>query len=182
MLYCPLMSIIVLGEPVVKNWYLIQLKPHSHRLAERNLTRQGFKTFMPMQEVMVRKAFRFENDLRPLFPGYMFVSVHSDFVPWYKINSTKGVSRLLSFNGRPKALPLSLISGLKLRCDTSGKILPHKWLLKGDQVELSKGPFAHFVATVETIDVKQRIWVLMEFMGQETRIRVLPENLNLVSP
>ena len=136
---------------------------------------------MPMQEVMVRKASRLDHNLRPLFPGYMFVKVHSELGPWRKINNTKGVSRLLSFNGQPKSLPLSLISGLKLRCDASGKMLPPKNLVKGDQVELLKGPFAHFVAIVETIDVEQRIWVLMEFMGQETRIRVSPEYLNLLS-
>lgn len=93
-----------------------------------------------MQEVMVHKASRFDNGLRVFFPGYMFVGVHSELEPWRKINSTKSVLRLLSFNGKPKALPASLISGLKLRCDTSGKMLRPKWLLKGDQVELLKGP------------------------------------------
>ncbi len=62
---------------LMNHWYLIQFKPNSHRLAERNLLRQGFETFLPMQEVTRRKASRFVNDLRPLFPGYMFVSVNS---------------------------------------------------------------------------------------------------------
>ena len=165
----------------MKNWYLVQLKSNSHRLAEQNLNRQGFETFLPMQEVISRKASRFVNNLRPLFPGYMFVSVNIDLAPWQKINSTRGVSRLLSFNGQLKPLPLPLILGLKSRCDSSGNVLSPKRLHRGDQVELLKGPFAHFVATVETIDIKQRIWVLMELMGQETRIQVPPNNLHLVS-
>ena len=174
-------AIKLLDGRILKNWYLIQLKPNSHRLAERNLNRQGFETFFPMQEVMNRKASRFVNDFRPLFPGYMFVSVKTELTPWREINSTKGVSRLLSFNGQLKPLPLPLISGLKLRCDPSGKMLPPKRLHRGDQVEILKGPFANFIATVEIIDTEQRIWVLMEFMGQETRIQVRPRSLHLIS-
>ena len=61
----------------MNDWYLIQLKPNSHRLAERNLNRQGFETFLPMQKITRRKASRFVSDLKPLFPGYMFVSVNA---------------------------------------------------------------------------------------------------------
>ena len=41
------------------------------------------------------------------------------------------------------------------------------------------GPFANFIATVDTIDSEQRIWVLMDFMGQKTRMRVSADQLQL---
>lgn len=162
-----------------KIWFLLQFKPNSHRLAERNLIRQGFKIFLPMQEVTRRKSTRFVNDLRPLFPGYMFVAFEPKSAPWRKINGTIGVSKLVSFDGQPKPVPLDLVSGLMQRCDTAGKLLPAKQLTAGDQVELLTGPFANFIATVETIDIKQRIWVLMECMGQRTRMRVKADQLQL---
>ena len=83
----------------VKLWHLIQFKPNAHRLAQRNLKRQDFEVFLPMQEITRRKASRFVSDLRPLFPGYMFVGVDSRAAPWRTINSTIGVSRLVSFDG-----------------------------------------------------------------------------------
>ena len=161
-------------------WYVIQLKPNSHRLAERNLRRQEFETFLPMQKITRRKASRFISDLKPLFPGYMFVSVNSELAPWRRINSTIGVSRLVSFEGKPRPLPLQLISGLMLRCDATGTLLPPKSLNAGDSVEMLSGPFANFVATVDTIDPEQRIWVLMDFMGQKTRMQVTADQLQLV--
>jgi transcriptional antiterminator RfaH len=161
------------------HWYLIQFKPNSYRLAERNLHQQGFETFLPMQETTRRKASRFVSDLKPLFAGYMFVSVNSDPSPWRTINSTIGVSRLVSFDGKPKPLPLQLVSGLMLRCDASGTLLSPKSLNEGDSVEMLTGPFASFIATVDTIDPKQRIWVLMDFMGQKTRIHVTADQLQL---
>jgi transcriptional antiterminator RfaH len=160
-------------------WYLIQFKPNSHRVAERNLHRQGFQTFLPMQKITRRKASRFVSDQKPLFPGYMFVKVNSELAPWRSINSTFGVSKLVSFEGKPKPLPLQLISGLMLRCDASGTLLPPKSLNEGDSVEMLTGPFATFVATVDTIDPEQRIWVLMDFMGQKTRMRVTADQLQL---
>lgn len=163
----------------MNHWYLIQFKPNSHRLAERNLHRQGFETFLPMQQITRRKASRFVSDLKPLFPGYMFVSVNTQMAPWRTINSTLGVSRLVSFEGKPKPLPLQLVSGLMLRCDASGALLPPKSLSEGDSVEMLTGPFASFIATVDTIDPEQRIWVLMDFMGQKTRMQVTADQLQL---
>ena len=163
----------------MNQWHLIQFKPNSHRLAERNLLRQGFETFLPMQKITRRKVSRFVSDLKPLFPGYMFVSVNSDLAPWRTINNTIGVSKIVSFEGKPKPLPLKLISGLMLRCDASSTLLPPKSLTEGDSVELLTGPFANFIATVDTTDPEQRIWVLMDFMGQKTRMLVTADQLQL---
>ena len=107
------------------------------------------------------------------------MSVNSELAPWRSINSTIGVSKLVSFEGKPKPLPLQLISGLMLRCDASGTLLPPKSLSEGDNVEMLTGPFANFIATVDTIGPEQRIWVLMDFMGQKTRIRVSADQLQL---
>lgn len=163
----------------MKPWYLIQFKPNSHRLAVQNLQRQGFETFLPMQEVARRKASRFVVDLRPLFPGYMFVSANAQAAPWHKIKCTLGVSRLVSFDGTLKPLSSSLISHLMLRCDKEGKLLPPKTLKPGDNVELLAGPFARFVATVERIDAQQRVWLLMDLMGQTTKMHVAPDQVQL---
>ena len=161
----------------MNHWYLIQFKPNSHRMAERNLQRQEFETFLPMQKITHRKASRFVSDLKPFFPGYMFVSVNSKQTPWRTINSTMGVSRLVSFDGKPKPLPPQLISGLMLRCDAANTMLPLNCFNEGDRVEMLTGPFANFITTVDTIDPNQRIWVLMEFMGQKTRVQTTADQL-----
>jgi transcriptional antiterminator RfaH len=41
------------------------------------------------------------------------------------------------------------------------------------------GPFANFIATVDTIGPEQRIWVLIDFMGQKTRMQVSADQLQL---
>lgn len=154
----------------LKKWFILQFKPNSHRVAERNLHRQGFETFLPMREVTGRKTNHFKSDLSPLFPGYMFVAADPETGPWRKINSSYGVSKLVSFDAKPAPVPLNLISGLMLRCDGSGLLLPARELSPGEKVEVLSGPFANFIATVDTIDSERRIWVLMEFMGRSSRV------------
>ena len=163
----------------MNDWYLIQFKTNSHYLAERNLKRQGFETFLPMQRITSRKSSRFVSDLKPLFPGYMFVKANTELAPWRKINSTIGVSRLVTFQGRPKSLPILLVPGLMQRCDASSVLLPPKNIRQGDIVEILTGPLSNFIATVDTIDPTQRIWILINFMGQKTRMQVTSDKLQL---
>jgi transcriptional antiterminator RfaH len=54
------------------SWYIVQFKHNSHKIAVRNLQRQGFETFLPMHEVTRRTVVKFETVIRPLFAGYMF--------------------------------------------------------------------------------------------------------------
>ena len=162
---------------LLKKWFLLQFKPNSHRLAERNLNRQGFETFLPLLEVTKYKYNRHLSDLRPLFPGYMFVAFDPETGPWRQINSTIGVSKLVSFGDQPSPIPFDLISGLMARCSSVGKLLPPNQLDKGDAVQLLTGPFTNYIAKVETIDAEQRVWVLMELMGRVMRISVDPNQL-----
>ncbi|MGB7431922.1 MAG: hypothetical protein WA921_05585 [Ahrensia sp.] len=67
-----------------------------------------------------------------------------------------------------------------LRCDAKGKLLPPKLLKLGDQVTLTKGPFANFVAEVEKIAPDRRVCVLMEIMGGQTRFAVEADQLRSI--
>lgn len=130
-----------------------------------------------MQEVVARKAARFVTTLRPLFPGYMFVKANSEAAPWSAINSTIGVSKLVTVGGKPRPLPPKLVSNLMLRCDQTGKMRSLRHLTEGDRVELTTGPFAQFLATVEKVEPDKRIWVLIELMGQTSRMQVPADQL-----
>ena len=113
-------------------WFLAQFKPNSHNIAERNLTRQGFRTFLPMQEETKRARGKFITQMRPLFPGYLFVALDMLRGGWRAVNSTYGITRLVSLGKEPTPVPLDLVSQLMLRCDREGKLMPPKLLKPGD--------------------------------------------------
>ena len=163
------------------DWYLIQIKRNSHRIANHNLNQQGFKTFLPLQDLTSRRGSEFSTSTKPLFPGYMFVRIKPDGAPWQKINSTLGVSRLICQDGVPKKVPTEVVSGLISRCDRLGRLLPLTDVQRGDTVEIHSGALANFIATVETIDSNRRMWVLMDIMGQITKVQVASEQVKILN-
>ena len=162
-----------------KEWFILQFKSNSHHQAAKNLTRQGFETFLPLHETTSRRLSRFINTSKPLFPGYMFIRFDRAESEWHKINNTYGVSHLITFNSILKSIPTIFVDHLMKRYDLSGKLLPIQKLKKGDQVTVLTGPFANFIATVEKYEADQRIWILMDLMGRKTKIITPSDALKL---
>ena len=162
-----------------KEWFVLQFKPNSHHQAIKNLNQQGFETFLPFHSNTSRKATRFISTTKPLFPGYMFIKFDRVETEWHKINNTYGVSRLITFNSILKSIPNKFVDNLMKRYDTSGKLLPMQKLKKGDLVKVLEGPFANFIATIETYETDDRIWILMDLMGRKTKIQTPSDTLQL---
>lgn len=170
-------SELIMSE-VLKSWTIVQFKPNAHKYAERNLNQQGFKTFLPFEKITKYKNQKFTFAKRPLFPGYMFVIFDKRNMDWHKINNTYGVSKVLTSNNMPYLLPDTFINKMVSQCNQSGVFFPNKNFSKGDLVQIISGPFDNFLATVESIDKNQRVWILIELMGQSTRALVKAEKLN----
>ena len=162
-----------------KEWFVLQFKPNSHYQATKNLNQQGFETFLPLHNSTIRKSSRFISTKKPLFPGYMFITFDRADNDWHKINNTYGVSKLVTFNSKLKPISTIFIDNLMVRYDLSGKLLPIKKLKKGDQVKVLEGPLADFIATVETYETEQRIWILMDLMGRKVKIQTSSDTMQL---
>lgn len=164
----------------VTSWFLAQLKPNCANIAYKNLKRQGFQTFLPIVEETRHRNGKFATTTQPLFPGYIFVAFDVTRGLWRIVNSTYGITRLVSFGKDPTAVPRDLVSQLMLRCGADGKLLSPKVLKPGDQVALTTGPFANFVAEVEKIAPDRRVWVLMGIMGSQARVAVGADQLRMI--
>ena len=158
-------------------WYLAQFRPNAHAVAERNLIRQGFLTFLPMQEITYRKNSHFLTKQTPLYPGYLFVAFSMAKGGWRAIDSTHGVSRLVRFGETPTPVPEELVDGLIERFSKNDRVIARNRFHPGDKVAVTKGPLAEFAATVEYIEPERRVWVLLDFMGRATRAAFNPAAL-----
>ncbi|WP_341863262.1 transcriptional activator RfaH [Gymnodinialimonas sp. 57CJ19] len=151
-------------------WFLAQVKPNSASIAQRNLLRQGFETFLPLEEATQARNGSFVTTHRPVFPGYIFVAVNAAQGAWRAINSTQGITRLVSFGHDPATVPPDLIKALKARCGASGYLVSESEISSGDAVSFTTGPFVDFVGEVEETDSKRRVWVLLELLGGQARV------------
>jgi len=154
-------------------WYVAQLKPNGFAKAVANLGEQGFETFMPLRRKTVRHARQMREVLRPVFPGYLFIRFGAKRSDWRKINSTFGVSRLISFEkALPAAVPDALMAGMQARCDAGQVLQPLDDLQAGEEVKMLSGAFADFVGEIETFVADDCVRLLFDFMGQVTRVDV----------
>ena len=122
-------------------------------------------------------AQQFRTELRPLFPGYLFVGLQARAPSWRTLNSTHGVSRGVSLDGTYRPVPEALISQLQDQCDEAGVFRAQDTFRLGDVVQIQTGPFASFLAEVEDMAPDQRIWVLIDLMGQKSRVTVDQQDL-----
>lgn len=155
-----------------KRWYLAQCKPNATHIAVRNLDNQGFASFLPLQEGTKRKGRGFQNQTRPLFPGYLFVQLDASDGPWRKINSTRGIARLVSLGAEPSVVPDAIIAGLIARCNEMGIIQDARALAVGDRAQVTRGPFSGFFATIANVEANARICILLNIMGQSTTVSI----------
>lgn len=161
----------IINQHLPAIWYLAQLRPNGLKAARINLERQSFKVFCPMHEVLSGVSTKARTEKRPLFPGYLFISVAQESQPWRAINSTYGVSRLVSLAPKgPNAVPQRFMSALIDRCDTNDVLRSQPGLAAGDKVEILQGPFSKIVSTIEFIDSDERIWVLLDLLGRKTKV------------
>ena len=155
-----------------KRWYLAQCKPNATHIAVRNLDNQGFASFLPLQEGTKRKGKGFHHQIRPLFPGYLFVQLDAREGPWRKINSTRGIARLVRLGAEPSVVPDAIIAGLMARCNELGIIQDAGTLVVGDRAQVTQGPFSGFIATIANIEANVRIYILLDIMGQATTVSI----------
>ena len=155
-----------------KRWYRAQCKPNATHIAVRNLDNQGFASFLPLREGTKRKGKNFQHQIRPLFPGYLFVQLDAREGPWSKINSTRGIARLVRLGAEPSVVPEAIIAGLMTRCNELGIIQDVGSLVVGDRAQVMQGPFSGFIATIADTEANARIYILLDIMGQATTVSI----------
>ena len=92
-----------------RSWYLVHTKPRQENLAQENLERQGYETYLPRIYQTRRRNGRHVKTIEAFFPRYLFIHLDSETDNWAPIRSTIGVSKMIRFDGIPAMVPEQLI-------------------------------------------------------------------------
>ena len=154
-------------------WCAAQLKPNALSIAERHLSRQGFKTFCPKRREDQRRGGKFVKQTVPLFPGYIFVQFDPQSFAWRALNSTRGLTRLITdTRGRPAIMPKEFMAAMMARCTEDGLFTAANSFAAGDEIRIVSGPFADTITRIESADRQGRLEILLDIMGQAVRTHV----------
>lgn len=146
------------------------------------MDRQGFETFFPMRLKTVRHARKTTNRIASFFPGYIFVALDLRTDKWRAVNSTLGVRSLIMGGEMPLAAPKGVVEHLQEMTDEYGFLRRREDLKPGDGVRILNGPMAEMIGTLERLDGKHRVRVLMRMVHGDMSLIVPTENLTKIAP
>jgi transcriptional antiterminator RfaH len=156
-----------------KHWYLVQTKPRQEHLAQENLERQGYSTYLPLIRNIRRRLGNRHYADEPFFPRYMFIRLNTLTDNWAPIRSTVGVVNLVRFGQWPTPVPDSLIQQIRERANPdTGLHEIERQLNKGDKVRILDGPLVGFEGIFLASSGQDRVLVLLEIMGKQARLQV----------
>jgi transcriptional antiterminator RfaH len=151
-------------------------------VAEDNLQRQSFRTFIPRILKTVKHARKIETRKAMLFPGYGFVEIDPERQRWRSINGTRGVLHLVMAHEKPIAVPVGVVEEFLEFADADGIVDLSRGLNVGSEVRLRAGPFAGAVGLLTSLDDKGRVEILLRIMNGEVRLKSTQELLEVHDP
>ncbi len=161
------LSSCYMSKKMKEYWLVANTKPHKENLACVNLVRQGFEVFFPKiykaNFVLNKKTPK----LKPLFPGYIFVSVKPE-VNWTKIHNTFGIKQVLKFGEKPCILSEEILQRIKKNCNSQDIFNKRIENLKdGDKIKVNKGKLGFIDAIFKEFIDKKRSLILLDFLSNK---------------
>lgn len=152
-----------------RHWYVIYTKARQESVAEENLNRQGYTTYLPQLRVTKRRQGVLQSRIEPFFPRYLFIQLNQSTDNWAPIRSTRGVASLVKVLGSPRAVPAALIESLRANEDANRvqQQAGSTWQA-GDEVEIEQGPFAGYRCIFQSHRSGDRVAVLLNIIGKAT--------------
>ena len=153
-------------------WYVAQTQVNGEARAAQNLQRQGYEVYLPRYLKRRRHARKVDFTAKPLFPRYIFVAIDMATQRWRSIQSTFGVSRLVTNGDDPAMVPEGVVHALRAREDDKGFIrLDSKpAFAPGDKVRVLAGAFMDSAGLFSGLADHDRVSILLEMLGRKVRV------------
>lgn len=161
------------AENAVLRWHCLRARPRQeHQAADRLRARYGIEVYGP--RIRYRKVTRRGTVwfVEALFPGYLFARFDAA-ADLRRIQYASGVTGVVRFGGRPAVVPDETIAGLRAAMSDGETRVFVEPFRPGDRAEVVEGPFRGLEAViVQVLPARERVRVLLEFLGRETTAEI----------
>ncbi len=148
-----------------KKWYVVKTNIRAEKKVNERIINMGFETYLPLQEVVRVWSDRKKKVSVPLIASTLFVSsVQSELKIIY---SVQGVSTILMYLKKPAIVLEHEINNMRILLEHEGVDLleEKRAFLKGEAVQVIRGPFKGLVALATSTEQKFRVVVELESLG-----------------
>jgi transcription antitermination factor NusG len=162
------------------HWYAVYTcARHEKRIAEQ-FRQRSIEQFLPLYETVHRWKDRRVRVQLPIFPSYIFVRIA--LTQQLRVLQIPGVVRLVSFNGKPLALPEWEISTLQRGLSSGLRAEPYPYLATGRQVRIKAGPLCGLTGRIVRRKQNYRIVISVDSISRSIICEVSPEDVEAAGP
>ncbi|MBN2686977.1 MAG: UpxY family transcription antiterminator [Deltaproteobacteria bacterium] len=144
-------------------WYAVHVKSRHEDKSNTLLVKKSIETYLPKVEVWSKRKDRKKRINIPLFPGYLFINMHT-VTNETKVDvlQTHGVVRIL---GKPNShvpvpVPDAQIEAIRRIVDSKVEIQAYMYPRVGEKARIADGPFKGIEGVVVRTDLKKNLFVV----------------------
>jgi transcriptional antiterminator RfaH len=159
------------GDPFMKQWYVLRSKPRKEATATFLLGTSGIEVYFPQTRVVKHRDK--PAVLEPLFPGYMFGRLDPLSSEVALANRTSGILHVLGYGDEPWSVPDELVQSIKDRLARSSGLKKTPMFRTGDGVIITAGPLRGIEAVFDAqLSANGRVRVLIQILKRLCRTEV----------
>jgi transcription antitermination factor NusG len=160
------------------HWYAVYTRANHERRVAGQLRERGVENFLPQYESVRKWKDRRVRLLMPLFPGYVFV--HLALQDRLLVLEVPGVAWLVSFAGRPVAVPEEEFARIRGFLNQGLCAKPHPYLKAGRRVRVRSGPLEGMEGIVVRRKNGSRLVISLELIERAMAVDVEESSLEEV--
>jgi transcriptional antiterminator RfaH len=156
------------------HWFAVYCKPRQELVAQENLERQGFHTYLPRIQLKRRRREKWIDAIEVLFPRYLFIRVDLTKNSIAPVRSTRGAVGLVRFGSQPAIIADEVMEALSRHENAESGLHPcdQSVFSEGELVRLTEGPFVEMEGIFSQENSEKRVTVLLELLGRTSRVAV----------
>ncbi len=158
----------------MNNWLVASYKINEIQRVETNLLNQNFDYYLPR---ITTKKTNSNSKNEVLFPGYIFV--HTSFKNYSALKYTMGIKNIIRFGENFSYLTDEEIKKIRI-IEESSKFKPITPKVRiGQEMHVARGSFKGIIVKICSLPSKERVDVLMSFLGSVRKVNIQLNELML---
>ena len=162
---------------MTESWYCIRSKPNKEEFLCNQLVASEIETFYP--RLKVKPVNPRSRQIRPYFPGYLFVNVDLDEIGTNALQWMPGALGLVFYGSEPVPVSEDIINAIRNRVTEVNAVADARLagLKAGDRVRIEDGPFAGYEAIFDVhLPGNERVRVFLALLQRQGMKLELPQH------
>ncbi len=162
----------------IPKWYALYTKSRTEKKVAERLDKIGVEYYLPLKKTLKQWSDRKKYVFVPIINSYIFVKVKKEQL--YDLIAVEGITRYISFSGRPVEVRQQEIDVLKLFLESGTEV---EFLdgepKKGKLVKFTSGIFKDYKGKILKVNRKNQLVVEIESLGKSLIVNIELENIIL---